>query len=79
MLNAFLGGADKREQLLIVLFLDTGARYEEGAHMEWSDFDEHDGGKIRVTPKLQSALKVKDHEVRDIDLLPGKFVRKIVW
>jgi integrase len=77
-INALLAVADKREQLLIEFFLYTGVRVEEAAHIEWSDFDEHDRAKIRVQPKPQYGWKVKDHEVRDIDLLPSKFVGKMI-
>ena len=76
-INALLAVADKREQLLIEFFLYTGVRDEEAAHMEWSDFDEH-AWKIRVQPKPHYAWKVRDHEVRDIDLLLSKFVRTMV-
>jgi integrase len=76
-INALLKAADKKEQFLIEFFLYTGVRDEEAAHMEWSDFDD-DAKFIRVQPKPHFGWKVKDHEVRDINLMPSKFVKKMV-
>ncbi len=74
-INALLDVANQHEQLLIEFFLYTGCRDEEVAHMEWSDFD---GKKIRVQPKPRYSWKVKDHEVRDVDLLPSRFITKLI-
>ena len=57
------------------VFLYTERRDEEIAHLEWSDFNQ-DAKSIRIQPKPHFGWRVKDHEVRNIDLLPGKFVRK---
>jgi integrase len=74
-INKLLAVADKKEHFLIEFFLYTGCRDEEVAHMEWSDFD---GKSIRVQPKPHYGWRVKDREVRNIDLLPSKFVKKMI-
>jgi len=76
-INALLTSANKAERFLIEFFLYTGCRDEEVAHMEWSDFDE-DAKSIKVQPKPHFNWRVKDHEVRKIDLLPSSFVKKMI-
>jgi integrase len=76
-INALLAAADENERFLIEFFLYTGCRDEEVAHMEWSDFDE-DSMSVRVQPKPHLNWKVKDHEIRDLDVLPSHFVKKMI-
>jgi integrase len=69
--NRMLGVADRDEKDLIAFFSYTRFRDEEAAHTEYSDLD-FENGTINVHDKPEVEWSVKDHEMRHIQVRPGK-------